>query len=65
MDSRDSNSKKILNRYDIHMLVVNNKIANEMVTSNYNVKSSDYVKSATSSGNRIYDNRMQSVWHTN
>jgi len=56
-------SKPILNKYGIDSIVINNKILDKMVGSNFITYNSIFAKSVTSSGSRIYDNNKESIYN--
>jgi hypothetical protein len=56
-------SKKMLNKYSINSLVINNFLENNILgAEKYPSTPSLFLSKATDFGPRIYDNRMVSIW---
>jgi len=58
----DDTSKQILNKYRVDSIVINNKILDEMVGTDFITYKSIFAKSVVSSGSRIYDNNQESIY---
>lgn len=59
---QDDTSKQILNKYGVDSIVINNKILDEMVGTDFITYNSIFAKSVTNSGSRIYDNNRESIY---